>query len=1169
MIISSDYKSVKATWQQELSRDEVFRRFPDKKGWWIDSSGEVFPAGKDHQKFIKDHPELFDHNEITSTYHAIRKFWVRVSMWGPSFTINSRNISQAQLDAAQNIYMHEGEGKKVEFFQENVIPTSFDKEEFLGLKNVNQLKRMRARVGSSSSRAWFISPNGKVIDCDQSHDACMRDRPEVFGNVRDLMTLIPMGWIRVGNLGYYTFIDCDRMTAKQLDKTQELVAGISHETVEINKKDRRTKMTRGEFLSLNSPGEINRRRAKYLPDQANSKILLSTDCKSLRVDKSPSDAMKELHPEKRSWWVDPQGGIHDAGHDHNKFLAKKPRIFGKWADINKALTMNWVRVAFLQGEYVVHCHNITRAQIAACQEIYKSLGGEYKIYFATLEKGGYVSPHDFIWADSQTDLLKKLFKDPTGIRGSVTASSPSEWMKRQFSDKKSWWIDPYGVVHDAGHNHDKFVKEHPELFGTDEPDYVADFGWVRVGSMGQEFMVSAKSLSEKKLEEVKKLYYETNKPYAIIVVGNLSGRITGDEFLQADSVEKLLKELRRARFSRRQAAGDYERAWLISPQGKEYSCGFRHGECESNKEIFQAAQEIDPEVEEGWDILDTLMNEGWAKVGYFKASGAAYDVGTAYLDGPLTGPIFRKFQEILSSLNISNNTKLTVGPYELLWKDFRFFDSVAEIRKFWRHYGKSGSRRRANESDRAWMVSPKGEWIGCGQNHNEYVNKYPDKFGVQPDLEYPWLTTAKLVKEGWTQVGILENSLYFACMELKKKVLDEVQSLVLKDSSITRVEPIDYSIGNKVLQLSRDEFLQMNKPSELRRIYRASASRRSRRANGSDRAWMVSPQGDWVNCDRDHDYFIKHNPERFGVPTEIEKPSTWLVDRGWAKIGKFTTIIYLECSKLTKKLLDQIQDFVLKDSAIQFVQVVDHSFARGEVLEVERGDFLTMNKPSDLRWMFNIRSSRTASEYTGRAWLVTPQGEVINCGNNHERFVLEKRDIFSKMGYDITSSYPLVKDGWARIGLMMGCLYIECNKLTQKYFDIFQDMITYAHPMEVQVSIGDKVVQFSRQEFLGLENLYEVNRHVLNASRKRSASLPKSRNFLMGVSLDSMPWPLRQAFDLLNLTDKKDKLSANQVVSVFQSNDESLQDHLGRTSTELIRDLNAFFQYGPMKKQIA
>jgi hypothetical protein len=71
----------------------------------------------------------------------------------------------------------------------------------------------------------------------------------------------------------------------------------------------------------------------------------------------------------------------------------------------------------------------------------------------------------------------------------------------------------------------------------------------------------------------------------------------------------------------------------------------------------------------------------------------------------------------------------------------------------------------------------------------------------------------------------------------------------------------------------------------------------------------------------------------------------------------------------------------------------------------------------------------------------------------------------------------------------------------------------------------------------------------------------------MGVDLADMPWPLRQAFDLLNLSGKKDRLSANQVSAVFQANDEFLQDHVGRTATELITDMNAFFQYG-LQEQI-
>jgi hypothetical protein len=494
MFLSTDYSYLRgSTWQSGLSREEVFRRFPDKRSWWIDSSGEVFDSGQDHDQFVKDHPELFDSNEIWTTYHAVRKFWVRVSSWGPSFTINSRNINQKQLDAAQILYMHEGEGKKVEFFQDNVIPTSFDKEEFLELKNVNQLKRMRNRFAAS-----------------------------------------------------------------------------------------------------------------------------------------PSDYMKEKHTDKRSWWVDPQGKVYDVGHDHNSFLEKKSKIFGKWADINKALTMNWVRVAFWGGEYVVHCHYITRAQIAACQEIYKSLGGEYRIYISTLNKYGYISSHDFIWADSASDWIRNLFNDPAGIRSS----------------------------------------------------------------------------------------------------------------------------------GRRKAVGDDDRAWLISPDG-----------------------------------------------------------------------------------------------------------------------------------------------------------------------------------------------------------------------------------------------------------------------------------------------------------------------------------------------------------------------------------------------------------------------QTINCGDSHEKFVLDNRDFFKKLGYNIDSSYLLVKDGWARLGVIGGISYIECNRLTDRYFNAIYDLTMEINPSSgVQVIVDGKTMEFTLEEFKQFNNKNQVLRYLLMS--KRIGSLPKSRNFLLGVSLDSMSWPLRQAFDLLDLSHKKDKLSANQVTAVFQANDKFLQDNLGRTATELTRDLNAFFQYGSSKEQV-
>jgi hypothetical protein len=132
--------------------------------------------------------------------------------------------------------------------------------------------------------------------------------------------------------------------------------------------------------------------------------------------------MKEKHPEKRSWWINPQGKIFDSGYDHVKFLEERPGTFGKYPDINKALTLDWTRVAFWGGEYVVHCHSINPDQITSSQKIYNSIGGVNKIFIGTLNKSGYIDRTDFLTADSQTDLLRNLFKDPSGIRGSIKVS---------------------------------------------------------------------------------------------------------------------------------------------------------------------------------------------------------------------------------------------------------------------------------------------------------------------------------------------------------------------------------------------------------------------------------------------------------------------------------------------------------------------------------------------------------------------------------------------------------------------------------------------------------------------------------------------------------------------------------------------------------------------------
>ena len=1321
VIVSTDYEPLRVgTWQSGLSRNEVFKRFPDKRSWWIDSSGEVFDAENDHYQFIKDHPELFD-DEIILTYHAIKRFWVRVSEWGPSFTIQSRNINQAQLDAAQTLYMREGKGKKVEFFQEGVIQTSFDKEEFLALQNVHQLKRMRSRVGSSlillssdyknlrvagslsegmkikhpDKRSWWVSPQGDVFDAGYYHDKFIEENPEIFPGITNSKTALSQSWARIGSWGGLFIIDARNLNQAQLDAAQ----GI------YRREGQNTKIgfisTRGvdptswdgdEFLSLSNVNQFKRPRP--------------------RLSSSSSDAVKKDYPEKRSWWVDPQGKIFDSGHDHNKFLAERPKTFGKWADINKALTMNWIRVAFWGGEYVVHCHVITKAQVAACQEIYKSLGGEHKIYIATLNKYGYISPHDFIWADSPSDLIRNLFKDPTGIRASVTASAS-------------------------------------------------------------------------------------------------------------------------------------DRAWLISPQGKAYLCGFDHNTCSSNKELTKIAKEINPTLDEGY-VVDVLLEAGWARCGYFDEGAIRGNRGipaVAFLDSwkSITVSVFSKFKELVSSWNLSDNTKVVVGKDTFFWKDFKFFDSMTDAKKFLRYGREGSSRRRANGSDRAWMLSPSGELVACGWDHDFYVKEHEEGFGIQHGDPNPVET---LIDRGWTKVGILGRILYFVCKRITQKTLDELHSFVLKDSYIQDIQVIDYSLaGGEALELPRDEFLQMNKPSALRWMFNIRGSRRSSRTGFEERAWLISPANEVISCGWNHNNFIRNNLERFGVSTdadpnsvEFKDPSMWLVENGWTKVGKHNTIIYFECITLPQKLLNTLQDFVKRDPDIEYIQAVIYLKSAGtpimpelkrdefiwldkpadlikrshvraskqaasssrawfvspdrEVIEcgqdhtnfvknnqdlfrskgaggkepeqlvkegwgrigllgpllymncerlnnfffktlqelterfqqvgrvlienkvIDRNEFLFMDGPGDVRrvlvntsrqrfasqyggraWLIspegepyncsedhlncayegpldqlwseegfeegdsaekgtiigkwldrngwakvgyfnNIRlvylfarkldnrmfkafkeilsgwdlddraqievsdpsrsvfwwedfrwfdsvldmkkfargvasRRRSASKYEGRAWLVSPQGQIVDCGDDHEEFVLNNQDFFKELGYNITSAYPLVDDGWARVGILETYLYVECNTLTTKCFDILQDITLRKEFLtKVEVTIRNRWSKFSRKEFLELESPLEIRRNVY-ATRRKTSSLPKSRNFLMGVDLESMPWPLRKAFDLLNLSEKKDKLSANQVASVFQANDKLLQDHVGRTATELIQELNFMFQYGIAHKQIA
>jgi hypothetical protein len=618
---------------------------------------------------------------------------------------------------------------------------------------------------------------------------------------------------------------------------------------------------------------------------------------------------------------------------------------------------------------------------------------------------------------------------------------------------------------------------------------------------------------------------------------------------------------------RRRAGGD-DRAWLISPQGEGYSCGFLHHSCGFNKKLLKAAQEINPKVDES-DVVHILMKEGWARVGYFD------DPSIAYLDvHSVTGSIFRKFQEILSSLNMPNNAKVKVGDDMFKWKNFRFFDSMTDAKKFLWHNREGSSRRWANGSDRAWLISPDKEVIACGEDHDEFVAENQDLFR---SMGADGLNLEELVKDGWGKIGLVGPLLYLECERLTDFFFKELQEFAKKLEQVKRV-----MLRKRVID--RQEFLFLDGPADLRWIPPVS-SRKRLASRYEGRAWVISPEGEAFDCGEDHMGCVFEGPlDRLWFEEEFEKADSddrrtiveeWLNRNGWAKVGYFINnrLAYLSVRTLDNRMFKAFKE-ILSGWDLDDMAQIEVSAPSRSVFNWK--DFRWFDSVLDMR-KFARRGfasrKRLASEYEGRAWLISPQGQVINCGNNHERFVLDNRDFFREMGYNIISSDPLVEDGWARIGLLGTFLYIQCKKLTTKYFDILQIIAMRRNPTEVQISVGDKVGdevgKFSRKEFLEFGSPNEVNRHLL-VFRRRSSSLPKSRNFLMGVNLEILPRPLKNAFDLLGISGEKDKLSANQVATRLQANDKLLQDTNGinRTAVELIQDLNGFFQFGPPKKQM-
>lgn len=132
-------------------------------------------------------------------------------------------------------------------------------------------------------------------------------------------------------------------------------------------------------------------------------------------------------------------------------------------------------------------------------------------------------------------------------------------------------------------------------------------------------------------------------------------------------------------------------------------------------------------------------------------------------------------------------------------------------------------------------------------------------------------------------------------------------------------------------------------------------------------------------------------------------------------------------------------------------------------------------------------SAETGQLFSGKlhrgAWLVTPEGKVIDCGGDHELFI-EKEDngklLKDLLGRPVYRSQDLVRAGWAKLGYISNTLYLHCIELMDSYFNFLHDLSMKFQPSRgVDVIImGQPVreIKFKNSEFMQFNSKNEVFR---------------------------------------------------------------------------------------------
>jgi 8-oxo-dGTP diphosphatase len=151
-------------------------------------------------------------------------------------------------------------------------------------------------------------------------------------------------------------------------------------------------------------------------------------------------------------------------------------------------------------------------------------------------------------------------------------------------------------------------------------------------------------------------------------------------------------------------------------------------------------------------------------------------------------------------------------------------------------------------------------------------------------------------------------------------------------------------------------------------------------------------------------------------------------------------------------------------------------------------------------------SCRLASE--GRAFLVSPEGKLFNCGNLHAQCLEKYPEVFRNTEEGAEKYYKdyrelVDKEGWGRISFFPPTVSFQCRRFTRKFFDVLQDMVLHSRwtigSVQIVIEIGENAFSYSMgrsdvwkipgDEFKSMSNYTELRRYSRGANRRQEKSM--------------------------------------------------------------------------------